>query len=141
MLESYCQKAQLQDGQDVLDLGCGEPSTFINLPLILLTFSTVGWGSLSLYLAQVRAYPETLTPKCSPLQQKYPKSRIIGLSNSSTQKAHIDATARSLGLTNLDIITTDVNTHDFQETTRCVSYTHRLRISLRFRQVRPDTFY
>ncbi|KAF8828657.1 hypothetical protein HHX47_DHR3000295 [Lentinula edodes] len=44
MLESYCQKAQLQDGQDVLDLGCG-------------------WGSLSLYLAQVRAYPENLHPK------------------------------------------------------------------------------
>ncbi|KAJ3881160.1 S-adenosyl-L-methionine-dependent methyltransferase [Lentinula edodes] len=82
MLESYCQKAQLQDGQDVLDLGCG-------------------WGSLSLYLAQ-----------------KYPKSRITGLSNSSTQKAHIDDTARSLGLTNLNIITADVNTHDFQETTR-----------------------
>ncbi|KAJ3851287.1 S-adenosyl-L-methionine-dependent methyltransferase [Lentinula lateritia] len=82
MLESYCQKAQLQDGQDILDLGCG-------------------WGSLSLYLAQ-----------------KYLKSRITGLSNSSTQKAHIDATAKSLGLTNLVIITADVNTHDFRENTR-----------------------
>jgi len=28
MLESYCEKAKLRDGQDVLDLGCGE---FIHL--------------------------------------------------------------------------------------------------------------
>ncbi|KAJ4483879.1 S-adenosyl-L-methionine-dependent methyltransferase [Lentinula aciculospora] len=79
MLDDYCEKAQLQDGQDVLDLGCG-------------------WGSLSLYLAQ-----------------KYPNSRITGLSNSSTQKAHIDTVARSRGLVNLDIITADVNYYDFPE--------------------------
>ncbi|ESK92077.1 sam-dependent methyltransferase [Moniliophthora roreri MCA 2997] len=77
MLESYCEKAQLKDGMEILDLGCG-------------------WGSLSLYLAQ-----------------KYPKSRVTGLSNSTTQKAHIDSTATSRGLTNLEIITADVNTHDF----------------------------
>ncbi|KAJ7212259.1 S-adenosyl-L-methionine-dependent methyltransferase [Mycena pura] len=77
MLESYCEKAQLKDGQDVLDLGCG-------------------WGSVSLYLAQ-----------------KFPKSRIIGLSNSSTQKAYIDSTAKTRGLTNVEIITADVNTFDF----------------------------
>ncbi|KAJ3925687.1 MAG: S-adenosyl-L-methionine-dependent methyltransferase [Lentinula lateritia] len=82
MLESYCEKAQLQDGQDVLDLGCG-------------------WGSLSLYLAK-----------------KYPNSRITGLSNSSTQKAHIDATAKMHELTNLKIITADINVHDFPVTTR-----------------------
>ncbi|KAJ3766378.1 S-adenosyl-L-methionine-dependent methyltransferase [Lentinula raphanica] len=77
MLERYCAKAQLKDGQDVLDLGCG-------------------WGSLSLYLAK-----------------KYPNSRITGMSNSSTQKAYIDAKAESQKLTNLTIITADVNTHDF----------------------------
>ncbi|KAN0063992.1 hypothetical protein ACQY0O_003598 [Thecaphora frezii] len=38
MLESYCQKAKLRDGQDLLDLGCG-------------------WGSLSLFLAQ--KYPNS----------------------------------------------------------------------------------
>ncbi len=38
MLESYCVKAQLKDGQDVLDLGCG-------------------WGSLSLFLAE--KYPNS----------------------------------------------------------------------------------
>lgn len=35
MLEDYCVKAKLQDGMDVLDLGCG-------------------WGSLTLFLAKVR---------------------------------------------------------------------------------------
>ncbi|KAI0786726.1 S-adenosyl-L-methionine-dependent methyltransferase [Abortiporus biennis] len=55
-----------------------------------------GWGSLSLYLAQ-----------------KYPKSRITGLSNSTTQKEFIDRTAQSRGLTNLEIITADVNVFDF----------------------------
>ncbi|KAI0744129.1 S-adenosyl-L-methionine-dependent methyltransferase [Daedaleopsis nitida] len=77
MLESYCEKAQLRDGLDILDLGCG-------------------WGSLSLYLAQ-----------------KYPKSRVIGLSNSTTQKSHIDSIAKDRGLTNLEIITADVNAFDF----------------------------
>ncbi|KAH9858824.1 S-adenosyl-L-methionine-dependent methyltransferase [Lenzites betulinus] len=80
MLESYCEKAQLRDGLDILDLGCG-------------------WGSLSLYLAQ-----------------KYPKSKITGLSNSSTQKVHIDNAAKARGLTNLEIITADVNVHDFNGT-------------------------
>ncbi|KAF5355488.1 hypothetical protein D9758_006352 [Tetrapyrgos nigripes] len=82
MLESYCDKAQLKDGLDILDLGCG-------------------WGSLSLYLAQ-----------------KYPKSRITGLSNSTTQKAYIDKTAEARGLKNLEIITADVNTHEFPEEKR-----------------------
>lgn len=38
MLELYCERAELQDGQDVLELGCG-------------------WGSLCLYLAQ--KYPRS----------------------------------------------------------------------------------
>ncbi|KAJ6588653.1 S-adenosyl-L-methionine-dependent methyltransferase [Mycena capillaripes] len=45
-----------------------------------------GWGGLSLYFAQ-----------------KYPNSKITGLSNSATQKAHIDATAKARGLTNLEV--------------------------------------
>ncbi|KAI0374167.1 S-adenosyl-L-methionine-dependent methyltransferase [Pilatotrama ljubarskyi] len=80
MLESYCEKAQLRDGLEILDLGCG-------------------WGSLSLYLAQ-----------------KYPNSKITGLSNSGKQKAYIDEMASSRGLTNVEIITADVNVHDFHGT-------------------------
>jgi len=54
-----------------------------------------GWGSLSLYLAE-----------------KFPTSRITGVSNSRTQKEHIDTEARKRGLTNLRIITADMNTFD-----------------------------
>ncbi|KAI4520428.1 S-adenosyl-L-methionine-dependent methyltransferase [Schizophyllum commune Loenen D] len=77
ILDSYCEKARLRDGQDVLDLGCG-------------------WGSLSLFVAA-----------------RYPNSKVVGLSNSTTQKAFIDKTARERGLRNLEIITADVNTFDF----------------------------
>lgn len=51
-----------------------------------------GWGSLSLYLAE-----------------KYPKSKICGVSNSKTQKEFIDGEAAKRGLTNLEIVTRDVN--------------------------------
>jgi len=54
-----------------------------------------GWGSLSLYLAE-----------------RFPGSRITGVSNSRTQKAHIDGEARKRGLGNLEIITCDMNTFD-----------------------------
>lgn len=54
-----------------------------------------GWGSLSLWMA------------CA-----YPASRITAVSNSSGQKAFIDREARLLGLTNLTVVTADMN--DFQ---------------------------
>ena len=51
-----------------------------------------GWGSLSLFLAE-----------------RFPKSRITGVSNSRTQKEFIDAQAALRGLGNLRIITADMN--------------------------------
>jgi cyclopropane-fatty-acyl-phospholipid synthase len=54
-----------------------------------------GWGSLSLYLAE-----------------RFPNSRITGVSNSRTQKAHIDSEAGKRGLSNLSIITCDMNAFD-----------------------------
>jgi len=54
-----------------------------------------GWGSLSLYLAE-----------------RFPGSRITGVSNSRTQKEHIDTEARKRGLANVRIITCDMNTFD-----------------------------
>lgn len=51
-----------------------------------------GWGSLSLWMAE-----------------KYPAARILGVSNSRTQKLHIDAEAARRGLSNLEIITCDAN--------------------------------
>lgn len=54
-----------------------------------------GWGSMSLWLAE-----------------KYPASRIAGVSNSATQKSYIDTEAKKRGLTNLRIITCDMNRFD-----------------------------
>jgi len=73
MLALYAERAQLADGQDILELGCG-------------------WGSLSMWMAE-----------------KFPKSRITGVSNSRTQKEFIDAEAVRRGLKNLRIITCDMN--------------------------------
>jgi cyclopropane-fatty-acyl-phospholipid synthase len=46
------------------------------------------------------------------MAERYPAARITGVSNSRTQKAHIDAEAQRRGLTNLTIITADMNSFD-----------------------------
>jgi cyclopropane-fatty-acyl-phospholipid synthase len=51
-----------------------------------------GWGSLSLWMAQ-----------------RYRNAKITSVSNSSSQKAFIDRRANDLGLTNLTVITADMN--------------------------------
>lgn len=51
-----------------------------------------GWGSLSLWMAQ-----------------HYPAARIVSVSNSTSQRAHILAEAQRRGLTNLDVVTADMN--------------------------------
>lgn len=76
MLALYAERAQLADGQHILELGCG-------------------WGSLCLYNAQ-----------------KFPNAKITAISNSTTQKEYIDTEARKRGLTNLRIITCDINAFD-----------------------------
>ena len=73
MLEIYSERAEITDGMNILDIGCG-------------------WGSLSLFLAQ-----------------KYPKSEITGVSNSSSQKIFIDSVASKRNISNLNIITRDIN--------------------------------
>ena len=54
-----------------------------------------GWGSLSLWLAE-----------------KYPNARITGVSNSATQKQHIDEQSAKRKFNNLRIITCDMNRFD-----------------------------
>lgn len=73
MLRITVQRAGLQDGERILELGCG-------------------WGSLSLYMAK-----------------QFPRSCITGVSNSNSQREFIMAQAQARGLSNLDIITCDVN--------------------------------
>ena len=75
-LAATCERADLVDGQEVLELGCG-------------------WGSLSLWMAE-----------------RYPASRITALSNSQSQREHIERQAAERGLRNLQIITCDFNAFD-----------------------------
>ena len=72
-LETTCQRAELADGQEILELGCG-------------------WGSLSLFMAD-----------------RYPNSKIVAVSNSSSQREFITDRATQRGLSNLEVITCDMN--------------------------------
>lgn len=54
-----------------------------------------GWGSLAIWAAK-----------------QYPDARIVAVSNSTGQKAHIDARAAEAGLCNLQVLTRDVNDFD-----------------------------
>lgn len=77
-LEQTCQHAQLENGQNILELGCG-------------------WGSLTLWMAS-----------------QYPQSHITAVSNSHSQRAFITQHANEIGLTNITVITCDMNEFDFE---------------------------
>jgi cyclopropane-fatty-acyl-phospholipid synthase len=87
MLALYGERAQLADGQRILELGCG-------------------WGSLTLWMAA-----------------RYPNARITAVSNSATQRAHIEAACRERGLANVQVLTRDVNALELADRSfdRCVS--------------------
>ena len=72
-LELTCEHAGLQNGQRILELGCG-------------------WGSLSLWMAK-----------------HFPEANITSVSNSHSQRAYIMEQARERKLSNLEVITADVN--------------------------------
>ena len=78
-LAQLAERAQLTDGQRVLDLGCG-------------------WGSASLWIAE-----------------HYPRSQVLGVSNSAGQRRFIEARAQARGLTNVRIVTADAATFDTPE--------------------------
>lgn len=80
MLELTCERAELRNGQQVLELGCG-------------------WGSLSLFMAA-----------------KYPQSHFTVISNSRTQKQYIDEQAKSRGISNLEVLTVNINSFDLNKT-------------------------
>lgn len=65
--------ARVEDGQSILELGCG-------------------WGSLSLWLAS-----------------NYPRSRVIAVSNSRSQRHFIEKEIAARHLGNLRVVTADVN--------------------------------
>ncbi len=73
MLSLTCERAEISDGQNVLELGCG-------------------WGSLTLFMAE-----------------RFRACQITALSNSNSQREYILAQARARELTNLRVITCDIN--------------------------------
>jgi cyclopropane-fatty-acyl-phospholipid synthase len=80
MLELTCERAELKNGQSVLELGCG-------------------WGSLSLFMAE-----------------KFPQSDFTVVSNSRTQKLYIHEQAKVRGITNLQVITVNINDFKLDKT-------------------------
>jgi len=76
MLRLTCERAQVEDGMEILDLGCG-------------------WGSLSFWIAE-----------------KFPKSRVLAVSNSVPQGEFIRGRARELSLGNVEVTTADMNRFD-----------------------------
>jgi cyclopropane-fatty-acyl-phospholipid synthase len=76
MLDLTAERAQIENGHSILDLGCG-------------------WGAFSLYAAA-----------------RFPKSSVVGLSNSHSQRQYIEHQALERGLTNLRVVTSDIN--DFE---------------------------
>lgn len=104
MLALYAERAQLADGQHILELGCG-------------------WGSLCLYNAE-----------------RFPHAQITAISNSKTQKEHIDTEARKRGLKNLRIITCDINAFDiapaqFDRVVSVEMFEHLKNYDLLFRNI------
>ena len=73
MLQLTCERAELINGQKILELGCG-------------------WGSLSLWMAS-----------------NYPRSEVVAVSNSHSQRAYIESKVEERGLKNLRIVTCDIN--------------------------------
>jgi len=87
MLELYAERAELADGQQILELGCG-------------------WGSLTLWMAE-----------------RYPNASITAVSNSRSQRVHIESEALRRGLTNVRVLTCDINALRLPDAAfdRCVS--------------------
>ena len=73
MLELTCRRAGIEDGMEVLDLGCG-------------------WGSLALWIAR-------RSPRCS----------VLAVSNSRPQAEFIGSRCAEQGLSNVEVITCDMN--------------------------------
>ena len=75
-LRVTCERAEIGEGMDVLELGCG-------------------WGAASLWIAE-----------------RYPSCTVTAVSNSHSQRHFIESRARMRGLTNLTVVTADMNDFD-----------------------------
>lgn len=82
-----------------------------------------GWGSLCLYNAE-----------------RFPSAQITAISNSRTQKEHIDTEARKRGLKNLRVLTRDINAFDitpesFDRVVSVEMFEHLKNYELLFRRI------
>ena len=75
--------------EEMLALSCARAELADSMDVLELG---CGWGSLTLWIAE-----------------KFPGSRITGVSNSATQREHIEAEAARRGLANVRILTADMN--------------------------------
>uniref|UniRef100_A0A832I1W0 Class I SAM-dependent methyltransferase n=1 Tax=Eiseniibacteriota bacterium TaxID=2212470 RepID=A0A832I1W0_UNCEI len=73
MLALTCERAGIEDGMRILDLGCG-------------------WGALTLWLGE-----------------RYPRARVLAVSNSASQRRFIAERAARAGLARVEVVTADVN--------------------------------
>jgi cyclopropane-fatty-acyl-phospholipid synthase len=80
MLDLTCTRAGVENGMDILELGCG-------------------WGSLSLWIAG-----------------HYQDCRITAVTNSSSQRDHVEARCRERGLSNVTVVVFDVSDFDTPDT-------------------------
>jgi cyclopropane-fatty-acyl-phospholipid synthase len=88
-----------------------------------------GWGSLTLWMAE-----------------HYPNSRILALSNSAPQRHFIEARAQERGLTNVQVVTSDINRFEtdrrFERVVSVEMFEHLRNYALLFERIagwlRPD---
>ncbi len=79
MLQLTCDRAEIADGMEILELGCG-------------------WGSLTVWMAE-----------------QYPAARITAISNSHSQRLHIESICRERGLENVRVITVDMREFEIEQ--------------------------
>ena len=88
--ENYSQDISLKDAEiGMLDLTCKRAQIIDGMKILELG---CGWGSLTLYMAE-----------------RYPKSQITAVTNSSTQKQYIEGISKKLGLYNIEVVKADMN--------------------------------
>ncbi len=104
MLALTCERANLLNGQTILELGCG-------------------WGSLSLWMAE-----------------RYPDSQITAVSNAHSQRLFIESRARERNLSNLRVITADMNhfaiDEQFHRIVSVEMFEHMRNYALLFKRLR-----
>ncbi len=84
-----------QAEEAMLDLTCRRAALADGLDILELG---CGWGSLTIWMAE-----------------HYPKSRILAVSNSRSQKKFIDESCAARGLDNVRVVTADVNEFDIDQ--------------------------